>query len=140
MSRLLPMPVATLARRLKFCWAASRSLAVSADASAFICIILTAAACCSWPTCAATKAAAMEAIILETRTLVSGRDLHTGDAVDLGAVGHVQDVVLGVEIGAVRHDDDVLRIVVLEARRGIDLFAARQRHDVVGGVEGRAIF
>ena len=47
MSRLPPMPPATLARRLKFCCAASRSLATSADASAFIRSILAAAAVCN---------------------------------------------------------------------------------------------
>ena len=47
MSRLPPMPPATLARRLKFCCAASRSLAASADASAFMRSILAATAVCN---------------------------------------------------------------------------------------------
>ena len=47
MSRLPPMPLATLASWLKFCCAASRSLATSADASAFIRSILAATAVCN---------------------------------------------------------------------------------------------
>src|SRR3954465_2511651 len=110
MSILPPMPLATLARRLKFCCAASNSLTVSADEFVFICIIFAATACCNWPTCAAINAPAIDAIIGKTRYSVSGRDLHAGDAVELSAIGHVQNVVLGVQIGAVRHADDILRV------------------------------
>src|SRR6187431_158841 len=104
MSRLPPMPPATLASRLKFCCAASSSPAALAEASAFMRSILAATAVCSCPAWAATKAAAIEAVsILYTRNLILvtctrprlDRDRQAGDCVDPGAVGHGEDVVLG---------------------------------------------
>src|SRR5262245_2135568 len=56
MSRLVPMPAATLARRSKFCCPASISLAAACALSAFMRSILPATASWIWPMRAAIRA------------------------------------------------------------------------------------
>src|SRR5687767_8300659 len=127
MSRLPPRPAATLASWSKFCWAASMSFRAFAAAplSAFIRSILAATAICTWPACWAMKAAAIEATsIRDTHDLRTGEtdsgDDQVGDGVDLGAVGEMQDVVLGIHVSAVGHADQKCLVDVFLAGLDID--------------------